>query len=54
MIFFDIIDEGRSNGNVSQFYIYLCYPWTNLNKISTTMVESWPATKGHMTLRMKA
>ena len=28
-----------------QIYLYLGYPWTNFNKISTTKMESCPATK---------
>ena len=29
----DIIDQGHSKGNVSQFCLYLGYAWTNFNKI---------------------
>ena len=42
---FDIIDQGHSKDNFSQFFLYLGNLWTNFNKISTTMMESWPATK---------
>ena len=41
----DIIDQCHSKGNVSQFCLYLRRPWTNFNKISTTMMESWPVTQ---------
>ena len=41
----DIVDEGNNMGNISQFCLYLGYPWTNFNKISTTMMALWPATK---------
>ena len=34
----DIIDEGHSWDNVSQFYLNLGYPWTNVNIILTTMM----------------
>ena len=27
------------------FFLYLGYPWTNSNKISATMMASWPAKK---------
>ena len=36
----DVIDRGHSNGNVSQFCLYLGYLSTNFNKISTTIVAS--------------
>ena len=39
----DVTDQGHSKGSVSQFYLYLGYPWSNFNKISTTMMESWPS-----------
>ena len=41
----DIIDQGHSKCNVWQFCLYLGYPWTNFNQISTTMMASWPSTK---------
>ena len=41
----DITDLGHSKGNVSRFCIYLGYPWTNVNQISSTMSASWLATK---------
>ena len=38
----------------SKFCLYLGYPWTNFNQISTTIMGSWPATKMsyHVTLKM--
>ena len=41
----DIIDQGHSKGNVSQFFSYLGYPWTNFNQISITMMEGIVAGK---------
>ena len=41
----DIIDRGHCKGNISQFCLYLGYPWTNFNQISTTMMASWLATQ---------
>ena len=41
----DIIDQGYSKGNVSQFCLYLGYPWTNFNTNSITMMASRPVTK---------
>ena len=49
----DVIYQGRSNGNISQFCLYLGYYWTNLNKMSTTMIASWPATKHSIFWRLK-
>ena len=36
----DIIDQGHSAGNISQFCLYLGNPWTIFNNISTTMMAS--------------
>ena len=41
----DIIDQGHSKGSISQFCLYLGYPWTNFNTILTTKMASWPAKK---------
>ena len=40
-----IIEQGHSNGNISQFCIYLDYPWTNFKKNLTTIMASQPAAK---------
>ena len=50
----DIIDQGQSKGNVSQFCIYLGYHWPFFKKILNTMMESWLVTKMsyHLTLKM--
>ena len=53
---FDIIDQSHSKdskGYVSQFCLHLCYPWTNFNQLSTTMMSSRPATKMYYHLTLK-
>ena len=40
-----IIDQGHSKSDVSQFCLYLSYPWKFFYKISTMMMESWQVTK---------
>ena len=50
---FDIIDQGHSKADVSQFGLYLGYPWTNFNQITTTMMAMWPATEMSYRLCLK-
>ena len=49
----EVIDQGHGYGNISEFYLYLGYPWTNFNKISTTMMASRPATKNVLSFDLK-
>ena len=48
----DIIDQGHSKGNVSQYCLYLGYHLTNFNKTPTTTMESRRAIK-QLTLQLQ-
>ena len=50
----DVIDQGHIRCNVSQFCLYLGYPWSNFNKIRTTMIAMAGDTKisHQLTLKM--
>ena len=47
----DIIDQSHNKRNVSQFCLYLSYPWTNLNHKDGIMVGNVKKCY-HLTLKM--